>query len=84
MTTTSTIAVNKGFKTKASQKLKKKGIPLSVAVNMFLKKIADDEMCIDFMNNNDITAQEITVNDKKIAKLMDKVGGLYSNEVIKI
>jgi antitoxin component of RelBE/YafQ-DinJ toxin-antitoxin module len=79
MTNTTTIAVNRDFKTSASKKLQAKGVPLSVAVNMFLKKVANDEISIDFMNNNNFSSEEIEVSNKDIATLMDEVGSNYCN-----
>jgi len=80
MTDTTTIAVSRNFKKLAAKRLEAKGIPLSTAINMFFKKIINNEIDIDFTSKNgDLFAEEIPVKNKKIAKLMDDVGELYSN-----
>lgn len=83
MINNTTIAVNRDCKMRAAKKLKNKGIPLSVAINMFFNKLANDEIDIDFINKNelrnDFYAKDIPVTDRKTAKLMDEVGQLYSN-----
>ena len=83
MKTNTTVAVNRNLKLRASKKLKEKGVPLSVATNMFFKKIADNEIDIDFINSEkhfSINSEEVAVQDKETAELMDNVGNLYSNE----
>ena len=70
---------NKNLKLRASKKLEEKGVPLSVATNMFFKKIADDEIDIDFIDAKkhfSINSEEVAVQDKK----MDNLENLYSNE----
>lgn len=81
MNATTTIAVNRNLKKLAAKKMDKKGIPLSTAINMFFTKIINNEIDIDFTTKDkDFFAEEIPVTDKKIAKLMDDAGKLYSKK----